>query len=224
MLHLVNHVTINSRLVDADLENNLPTWYSSFHFSAAAVTALVVVGHSVGARRLHWLALAALCLAFSVDETASLHEVAGRELGAETTLSLTQPVAAAVVVGLLLLVARSTRGHAAQALVAAAVVLVASQTCASVAGLFTDGWMLFLLEAVEDSTETLAAILLLIAGLLAAGVPLQWRLRAIVGELVAWWRGTPSDVIPAISLADRARQQPSPKAAMSANHPRYHAE
>ncbi len=191
VLHLVNHVTINSRLVDADLENNLPTWYSSFHFSAAAVTALVVVGRSVGARRLCWLGLAALCLAFSVDETASLHEVAGRELGAETTLSLTQPIAAAGVAGFLLLVAWSTRGRPARSLVAAAAVLIVSQSCASVAGLFTSGWTMFLLEAVEDTTETLTAILLLIAGLLAAGASMQWRPHAILGEVIAWCQGAP---------------------------------
>ncbi len=191
--HLVNHVTVRSRLVDADLENNLPTWYASFHFAAAAVAALVVVGRSVVAQRLWWLWLAALCLAFSVDETASLHEIGGRRLGEEATLSLTQPIAAAVVGGFLLLVARSTRGRSARALVAAAVVLLVSQTCASVAGLFTTGATLFLLEAVEDSAETLTAILLLVAGLLAAGVPLTWHPRAILEELVAWWRGVPAD-------------------------------
>ncbi|WP_432493809.1 hypothetical protein [Kineococcus auxinigenes] len=185
--HLLNHATVNHRLLDADLENNVPTWWSGVQFAAAALAALWAVGAVAGRRRVAWLGVAALCTALSLDEVASLHEHAGRRLGAETTLSLTQPLAALAVAVGLLVVARLTGGAAGRVLVLTTAVLLTSQTCASVAGLFATGRTTFLLEAAEDLTESLTGCGLLLAGLLAAGRRVDVRPTALRVELLEWW-------------------------------------
>ena len=67
-----------ARLLDLDLENNLPSWYSSIALLLSAVM-LPIIGlhHSGRARKFarHWLALAILFLCLSVDEVASIHEM-----------------------------------------------------------------------------------------------------------------------------------------------------
>jgi len=111
----------------------------------------------------------------SVDEAAALHEEAGTRLGATVTLSLTQPVAAVLVAATLLVVAASAAPRPATALRVAAALIVTSQVCASVAGLFLDGTALFGLETLEDVTETLTGTALLVAALEATGVRVEWR-------------------------------------------------
>lgn len=188
VLHLVNGLAVGGRLLDAGAENTIPTWFSSSQFLLAAVACLAAAGATLGRARGAWLLVAALALAFSLDEGASLHEEAGTRLGAQTTLSLTQPIAALVVVVLLVAAARSVRGRSAPLLITAAVVLVVSQACASLAGLFLDGAPRFLLESVEESTEVLTAITLLTAGLRGAGARVDLRPSALAGECRAWWR------------------------------------
>ena len=66
-------------LFDLDHEGNVPVWFSSTGLSAAAFLAL---GCSLvapeGRRRWHWLGIALLLAAASLDETASFHERLGR--------------------------------------------------------------------------------------------------------------------------------------------------
>ncbi len=188
VLHLVNEGALGGRVLDAGEENTIPTWFSSLQFALAALACLAAAGSTLGRARGAWLLVAALALAFSIDESASLHEEAGARLGAETTLSLAQPIAAGVVVVLLVACAGAVRGRSAPLLVLAAVVLVVSQTCASLAGLFLDGTPRFLLESVAESTEVLTAITLLIAGLRGAGARVDLRPSALAREWRAWWR------------------------------------
>lgn len=185
VLHVVNHATVRSRLLDMDAENNLPTWLSSGSFLAAAGACAVAAAASRGAGRLGLALVALFALASSVDEAASVHEVAGERLGAAPTLSVTQPLAVVAVALLLLWTARRVP-VARRLLVAATGLLVASQACASVAGLWTTGATQFALETVEDTTETLVAILLLAAGLAAGGARLDLRPAALRREWRRW--------------------------------------
>jgi len=192
--------------LDVRRENNLPTWLSSAQFALAAVAALAAVGASTGVRRVAWLGVAALCLALSIDETASLHEEVGRRAGAEATLGLVQPVAALIVVLLLLVVGRIVAGAPARALRWATAALLASQVSASVGGLFASGTVLYAFEVLEETTEVLTAVLLLTAALLAAGVRLERRPRAVWAEVGRWWRPTPT--VEQIDLTDASHSAP----------------
>ncbi|HJU06546.1 MAG TPA: hypothetical protein VJ692_15465 [Nitrospiraceae bacterium] len=68
-----------TRLVDVDEENNLPSWYSSSALLLASFL-LLIIGFSKkrdGDRyAFHWLALSAIFLYLSIDEAASIHEMA----------------------------------------------------------------------------------------------------------------------------------------------------
>ncbi len=66
---------------DLDKEANLPTWYSSFKFSAAALAAAWCFFQESGTAKPRpkkhpwgWLLIAVLMLGMSVDETAQVHE------------------------------------------------------------------------------------------------------------------------------------------------------
>lgn len=68
------------RLVNVDLETNLPAWWNSTLLLAVAGVALIAAMLSgSGARpgRLSWLGLAAATTLLSIDETVSLHERLG---------------------------------------------------------------------------------------------------------------------------------------------------
>ncbi|GGB94531.1 hypothetical protein [Cellulomonas carbonis] len=187
VVHLVNAVTLESRLLDMDRENNLPTWFSSSLFLLAAVACLGAAGQAERRTgRLGWLVVALLSFAFSVDEVASVHEEAGRRLGAETTLSVAQPLAAVTVLVLLLVVAHAVGAPARRPLRLAGGVLLASQVTATVAGLLVDGTGRFLLETAEDTTEMLTATALLAAALVGAGVRLDLRPSSVGHELRSW--------------------------------------
>ncbi|MDT0166195.1 hypothetical protein Q9R32_11600 [Actinotalea sp. AC32] len=187
LVHLVNAVTLESRLLDMDRENNLPTWFSSSLFLLAAFACLGAAAHAERRTgRVGWLVVALLSFAFSVDEVASMHEEAGRRLGAETTLSVAQPLAAVAVLVVLLAVARAVGAPARRPLWLAGGILLASQVTATVAGLLVDGTGRFLLETVEDATEMLTATALLGAALVGSGVLLDLRPASVVHELRGW--------------------------------------
>lgn len=74
------------RLFNLDLENNIPSWYASSSLLLCAVL-LGVIGvakqHERALRSRQWFGLAAIFLYLSLDEAASLHEMAiplGRKL------------------------------------------------------------------------------------------------------------------------------------------------
>lgn len=191
VLHLANAATIDSRLIDADAEGNLPTWYTSscFLVAALACVAAALAGRTRPAR-LGWLLLAALAAALSLDEVAALHEEAGTRLGEKPTLGLTQPLAALAVVALLLTVSRRVPTPAARGLHLTAGILAVSQVCASAAGLTgVDGAVGFGIEAFEDLTETVTAIALAAAALRGAGAAVSWRPADLRGEWATWRRG-----------------------------------
>ncbi|QPJ65161.1 MAG: hypothetical protein G3M78_07065 [Candidatus Nitrohelix vancouverensis] len=72
-------------LIDLGGEGNLPTWYSSFKFTLAAIAALAC-GYDSAQRSPRennfsvygWFAVAVLMLAMSADETGQVHETATR--------------------------------------------------------------------------------------------------------------------------------------------------
>ena len=66
-------------MFDLDGEGNLPAWYSSLLWAAAAVLAVLNGARSRahGTGSWHWVALAGLLLLLSLDESASLHESIG---------------------------------------------------------------------------------------------------------------------------------------------------
>ncbi|MFD1340956.1 hypothetical protein [Litorisediminicola beolgyonensis] len=65
------------RLFDLDAERNLPTWFSSnLLLINAALLGLCGATYTTG--RLSWWSLAAIFLLLSLDESASIHEAAGR--------------------------------------------------------------------------------------------------------------------------------------------------
>lgn len=193
-LHVVDVLTVEHRLFDMREENNLPTWASSSLFLAAAAVALVVSKEArTRARRYGWLGLSLLALAMSLDETAGVHEIAGNNLGAEATLSMTQPAAAAVVVvGLVVLAAHSTRRVRALLLIGC-LALVSSQAAASVGGLMTSGTTKHGLEVLEECTETWLAVSLLAASVVASGRHLLAPRRATASAR-AWWNESPANV------------------------------
>lgn len=178
--HLINAVTYESPLLDFDLESNLPTWYSSSVFLVAALTnAGAAIADRVSRGRVAFAFVTLLALVFSVDETAALHEHAGNRLGAETTLSMTQPTAALIVVVALMLCRQVAPRRCRTSFVVASVLLIFSQTCASIAGLWLDGPALKLVETAEDATETLTGIALLAIGLSALAYCVDLRPRAL---------------------------------------------
>lgn len=186
MAHVVNAVSVEHRLLDMDAENNLPTWFSSSLFLAGAGAAGAASLRLSRVREVcAWALLALLLLAFSLDETASLHEIGGRTMGVEPTLSLTQPVAAAVVVSGLLILGRLSPSSARRPLLLAAVVLVVSQSCASFAGLFLDGFARSAVETAEDASEMVFGLILAVAGLRAAGYVVDLSPRRIRTEIQA---------------------------------------
>jgi hypothetical protein len=71
------------RLFDLNGEGNVPAWFSSALLLVAAGL-LALIAHArreIGAPyALHWAGLALIFLALSLDETASIHEMAGRVL------------------------------------------------------------------------------------------------------------------------------------------------
>jgi hypothetical protein len=82
------------RIFDVGEERSIPTWFQSTAFVLSALL-LAIVAVAVRQRRegnaLHWGALAAIVLALSVDEVASIHEAVGAELEhlLETTAGIT---------------------------------------------------------------------------------------------------------------------------------------
>jgi hypothetical protein len=78
-----NYLLGFERQLNLDNENNLPTWYSS---SALLLSAILLAVIGLANKREgnpyanQWLVLAAIFLYLSLDEAASLHEMAGRLL------------------------------------------------------------------------------------------------------------------------------------------------
>jgi hypothetical protein len=69
------------RLFDLDQENNLPTWYSSANLGFCAILLFLITKSTVrGAARRHFAGLCAAFLYLSIDEAASLHEIAIRPI------------------------------------------------------------------------------------------------------------------------------------------------
>jgi hypothetical protein len=67
------------RLLDLDGENNLPSWYSSVALLLSSANLAIIGLHHRSAKKpyaWHWLALALIFLGLSLDEAASLHEMA----------------------------------------------------------------------------------------------------------------------------------------------------
>lgn len=73
-----------ARLFDLNSEANVPTWFSSSLWLAAAILSFSLLqrhrkrGYQ---NRVYWGILAAICLLLSIDETAQFHEAAGSVLG-----------------------------------------------------------------------------------------------------------------------------------------------
>lgn len=186
--HVVNHATVQNRIVDFDEESNLPTWLSSSQFLLAAVAAFVGVAWSERrSAQIAWASVAIFALVMSIDEVAVLHEEVGTRLGDKTTLSVVQPAAALVALGLLLGAASVVARSAARALGRAATALVVSQASATFAGLYGTGDALFALETVEDFTEVLTGTFLFVAALHGCGLGIQWRPRPLIADLAAWF-------------------------------------
>lgn len=79
-------------LFNLDEENNIPTWFSSLLLSLCALlAALIGLRHKCLAYpfAIHWLALAAIFLCMSLDETASIHNMANGPL--QKALHLGEP-------------------------------------------------------------------------------------------------------------------------------------
>jgi hypothetical protein len=64
-------------MLDVDEEANVPTWYSAALLAGAGAMAWLM-GQNADADRRYWYALAALLIAFSLDEVAGFHEHANR--------------------------------------------------------------------------------------------------------------------------------------------------
>ncbi|PIR00583.1 MAG: hypothetical protein COV66_05960 [Nitrospinae bacterium CG11_big_fil_rev_8_21_14_0_20_45_15] len=79
-LLFANHPLLGER-VDLGQEGNLPTWYSSFKFTLAAIAALhcYFQGKQTPYNR-GWLLVTGLMLLMSIDETGQFHETATRWL------------------------------------------------------------------------------------------------------------------------------------------------
>jgi hypothetical protein len=75
LLHVLNRVGgLDKRLLDLDLEGNLPTWLSSIQFFGVALCAALLSQYVSGRRAVAWRGFALLFVFLSIDESAQIHE------------------------------------------------------------------------------------------------------------------------------------------------------
>lgn len=142
-----------------DMEQSLPTWFSSTQFALAAVACLLVAER-------RWLVIGLLLVAFSVDDAVSTHEQVGGGVGYDLSQQVLQPAAAAVVALGLVLVALREAEWPRRLLLAATLVLIAGQLTATIASATEpDGAVGDALEVAEEWLEMLVGTFLLCAGL-----------------------------------------------------------
>lgn len=123
LLHILGAVT-ESSAVEMDEEGNVPSWFASAFFLLAAV-ACVIAHQKVEAARPGWLAVAVVVAAFSLDESAALHERFESRSGPATGVALEALLAVASVAVLWLVMRRLGRPAVLRLSLAAGLILVA---------------------------------------------------------------------------------------------------
>ena len=107
LLHGINGATADGRFLSLDQEANLPSWLRVVLFFTAA--AACAAAGSLGDRPV-WLGLAAVLLAFSLDDLAQGHEWLEEQTDAHSLITVVEPlVALAFAAGLVVVCRRLGR-------------------------------------------------------------------------------------------------------------------
>ena len=106
VLHGLSRLTVDAKILRLD-EQTLWTWLTSTLFAASALSALGFMALQRPGRRWPWAAVAALMLALSADEVATIHERLETEAGSQFSFFLLQPLIALVAVALFVRVMRA---------------------------------------------------------------------------------------------------------------------
>src|SRR5688500_7329223 len=72
LLHGINAVTGEGQILDLNVEQNIPSWATTFAFTVAGLLSLGL--GACGREYRPWLFIGLLMLAFSLDDVAMLHE------------------------------------------------------------------------------------------------------------------------------------------------------
>lgn len=171
------------RLFDLDGEGNIPAWYSSMTLLAAAGLLAIIARATRQARApyaLHWTALAVIFLGLSIDEAASIHELAVKPLraalGIRGVLLFAWVIPGGAVVGLVGLayfrfVLRLPAEIRRLVVIAGGMYVGGALGLEMVGGYITEQWggksLAYLAEVVVEETMEMAGIVVFIHALLS---------------------------------------------------------
>jgi hypothetical protein len=175
-LNGLNTFTLEERLFIIEEEANLPTWFSSMQFLVAALIC-GVAACAPGSSAAVWAPLAALMVAFSIDEVAMVHELL--EEGSALLLRLTEFVAIGAALFLLAHVWRSLYGIERRLVLVAGCVLALSEAIDSVDHELDMGYVA---EVFVNGSEEMLEMLVGTLVIAAAARPALGGVRALVAR------------------------------------------
>lgn len=164
--HAASVPTVGWPFLNLNVEQNLPSWFSTVGFALAGIACLAA---AVGRRsRWTWGALGILMLAFSLDDLTMGHEFIEEQTDAGVAILIIQPLAVLAVLALYLGAARSVNGLPRLLVVAALLALVGAQAGSSVGyaiieGESGEGLLVNAVIILEEASEILASVFLLSA-------------------------------------------------------------
>jgi hypothetical protein len=166
--HAASVPTVDWPFLNLNVEQNLPSWFSTVGFALAGLACLAA---AVG-RSSHWTwgALGLLMLVFSLDDLTMAHEFVEEQTDEGIAILIIQPLAVLAVLALYLGAARSVGGLPRLLVVAALLALVGAQAGSSVGyaiieGGGGEGLLVNAVIILEEASEILTSVFLLSAAL-----------------------------------------------------------
>ena len=178
--HGANSLTADVRMFHLDMEDNLPTWFTSSQHLMAALAAVLVARFGRDQRRL-WLALALIMGLLSFEEIAQVHDQVEDRVNFNVAQLVLEPAVGLVVLAVFITLARRSERSVRRLLLAGAASLVLAHTMSALNGtLDLPHYGIVAASTLEETFEMLVGTLVLAA----SAAPALQAVRAELGSAV----------------------------------------
>jgi hypothetical protein len=165
--HAIDSVTWDGRFLKVDQESNLPTWARCLLYAGAAMLCVLAASRG-GRKRIVWLGLGALMLAFSIDDIAMGHEWLEEQGDAHSLVKVWEPLAGVAVVVVFAFWTRRLAAGERMLALGAGLSVVLGQAASAASGEFGGHTATVVLSMSEQSFEAFSGVLIAAAAVEAA--------------------------------------------------------